>query len=392
MQKQKPLFVVHWATRPDNSYTVQRRLGAGSYGEVFVATRRGDTSATPHQYAMKKLRGPSSSLMDVAMQGVAEDASREVRGLLAVKAGDRCQPQLACYVDHFFGSPSNTFTIITEFVSGRNMYDLMVELSDAGEVVAEAEYRRLMRSALAGLRFLHSQDVVHRDLKEDNILVVNYGRPDSNCVIIDLGISCLNREDCNAQERTVMLNKSPEMIEAQQSGATLSLSRFKTSDVWAMALALHVFGSTRRAFESAEAKKQREIEDEARRYRKRAADTDLDGERDAQKRKELAAERARLQRRADEVRQVATNMTFRVHQDILNVQRDLFLGSTGRGLEGSKFVREKRIKRVTRDRLAGELLTKMFDLDWRTRMLPTVAIAIIDRENSLSNERFVAEF
>jgi len=71
---------------------------------------------------------------------------------------------------------------VMEFIEGEGLEE-KVKLRSKG--LAEAEVLKLAEQLFAVLRYIHSQDVVHRDLKPDNVLI----RKDGKISLIDFGIA-----------------------------------------------------------------------------------------------------------------------------------------------------------------------------------------------------------
>lgn len=55
--------------------------------------------------------------------------------------------------------------IVMELVRDGQLQALIRERNKAGKPFSDEEASKLMRSIFAGLRYIHSKDVVHRDLK-----------------------------------------------------------------------------------------------------------------------------------------------------------------------------------------------------------------------------------
>ena len=82
--------------------------------------------------------------------------------------------------------------IVSEFVSGGSLMGL---LQDFGKIQT-TQVKRYIRDVLKGLRFLHSNHVVHLDIKPHNVLVMI----DGQCKLTDFGASAqLSKELMQAQ-------------------------------------------------------------------------------------------------------------------------------------------------------------------------------------------------
>ena len=77
---------------------------------------------------------------------------------------------------------NGTGYFVMEYLDGLNLGQYFARRS---KPPAQADLLRILHPILDGLECLHSQKLLHRDLKPDNILVVGENRP----VIIDLGVA-----------------------------------------------------------------------------------------------------------------------------------------------------------------------------------------------------------
>lgn len=71
--------------------------------------------------------------------------------------------------------------IFMEFVHGRELFDVIVEEGRLSEMRAVKIFYQLLRT----IRYLHSQGVVHRDIKAENIMIDQ----EDNIKLIDFGLS-----------------------------------------------------------------------------------------------------------------------------------------------------------------------------------------------------------
>ncbi len=143
-------------------YRVEERLGSGGFGTVFRAERGGEP------YALKLL----------ALQDVGEWAEREVVSLARVK-----HPNVA-QLRGFWQWPEKApryHVVVMEYVPGRRL-----DVWTRTENPSARRVLRLVLGAARGLAQAHRSKVVHRDVKEANIIV---REPDGEAVLVDFGVS-----------------------------------------------------------------------------------------------------------------------------------------------------------------------------------------------------------
>jgi serine/threonine-protein kinase len=148
-------------------YRIVKLLGAGGVGEVYLAEH-----VLTHQKAAVKVLYPQFAASDVQRQRFLLEAQ-----VLASLSHDNIVRMLAFFEER------NCFFMITEFIEGESLEDLL-----AREPVPDKErLLALSRGVLSALSHAHAQSpsVIHRDIKPGNILV----RPDGRVVLTDFGIA-----------------------------------------------------------------------------------------------------------------------------------------------------------------------------------------------------------
>ncbi len=129
--------------RPLASYTIQRGVGHGGFGEVYYAISDGG-----REVALKYLRDNP----DVELRGVSHCINLK-------------SPHLVTIFDVMRNGEGEHF-IVMEYVSGPSLRDILAAEPN-GLGVEKSAY--LVREIAKGLTYLHDQGIVHRDLKPGNI-------------------------------------------------------------------------------------------------------------------------------------------------------------------------------------------------------------------------------
>ena len=96
---------------------------------------------------------------------------------------------------HEVVSVGDFYCLVLDFYPGGNLCDMIG--SQEGFKLQEEIARLLFRQILAGLGYMHSQNIIHRDIKLENILLNENHR---KAVIADFGLS--NFWDVNSRLRT----------------------------------------------------------------------------------------------------------------------------------------------------------------------------------------------
>jgi CHASE2 domain-containing sensor protein/serine/threonine protein kinase len=157
-------------TKLGGRYKIIKRLSAGGFGETYIAQ---DTQRPGHPQCVVKQLRPSSNnpkVWQLARRLFVTEAE------ILEKLGKHDQiPQLLAHFEE-----GEEFYLVEEFIVGRpltNELPLVVPLSET-EVVA------ILQDILQILEFVHSQNVIHRDIKPDNII---RRQSDGKLVLIDFG-------------------------------------------------------------------------------------------------------------------------------------------------------------------------------------------------------------
>ena len=180
----------------EGRYKIVRAIAAGGMGTVFLA----EHWLIKRRFALKILRGE-----------YATDATMIRRFLNeALAAGTLGHPNIVEATDMGF-TKSDTPYIVFEFLEGRS---LATEIDRTGPLSVPRALRIAYQIASA-LDAAHQADIVHRDLKSDNILLVKKLDLEDHVKVIDFGISrVLTASDRTAAGSTVM--GTPEYMAPEQ--------------------------------------------------------------------------------------------------------------------------------------------------------------------------------
>jgi serine/threonine protein kinase/formylglycine-generating enzyme required for sulfatase activity len=156
-------------------YQVVRRLGGGTFGDVYLA----------HDGVMDRpvaVKVPSAWL--VATERAREEFLREARSVARldcegiVRAYDAGQEQ------------DGRFYIVYEFVDGENLAQRIKPERIAADPLPPEKATRIVAHVAQAVHYAHLQGMVHRDIKPSNILLDRTGKP----YLADFGLA-LREED-----------------------------------------------------------------------------------------------------------------------------------------------------------------------------------------------------
>ena len=196
-------------SRPDilDAYRPIREIGKGAFGTVYAVEERNPTSKHKKVFACKILQTD-----DGDEKANLPSFLNEVELMMA----NNGHPNLQDLVD--FAIEGDKAVIISTMCYGG---DLKMALEKYGKL-SEKQARAVMSGVFRGLSHLHSQGIAHRDVKLDNILMVDKGDLCS-VKIIDMGFAkkLHSQAECDEALHTVCgtpLYIAPELIHKSRDG------------------------------------------------------------------------------------------------------------------------------------------------------------------------------
>ena len=164
-------------------YTLTRELGQGGMGKVFLAV-----SPEGDNRAVKTVVFPEG-LDARARWETVERFQREARAARSLDHPNICQ-----VLD--IGADQDTFFIVMEFLDGQSLRQ-QIDASGAIEVPRAVE---IMNQVCEALAYAHDQGIVHRDIKPDNIMILQGGE----VKLMDFGLASIVHESGVTQTGTTM--------------------------------------------------------------------------------------------------------------------------------------------------------------------------------------------
>jgi serine/threonine-protein kinase CLA4 len=154
---------------PLESYSKQKKIGQGASGSVYVArVKEGATSSIAREIHRKQ--GPKGQVaikqMDLRNQPRKELIVNEI-----IVMKDSKHPNIVNFLDSFLQEQNNELWVVMEFMEGGALTDVI----DNNPVITEDQISTICFETCKGLAHLHSQDIIHRDIKSDNVLLDRVG-------------------------------------------------------------------------------------------------------------------------------------------------------------------------------------------------------------------------
>ncbi|RCJ42725.1 serine/threonine protein kinase [Nostoc minutum NIES-26] len=160
----------------DNRYRIIRQLGQGGFGRTYVAEDRNQS----HQICVLKEFAPQVQQQQ-DLQKAKELFEREANVLKKLQHPQI--PRFHASLQVKIGS-KDFFLLAQDYVDGDNYSQLLEQRQSQGKAFSEEEVVTLLQQILPVLSYIHSLDVVHRDISPDNLILRRFDRLP---VLIDFG-------------------------------------------------------------------------------------------------------------------------------------------------------------------------------------------------------------
>ncbi|KAF7044189.1 hypothetical protein CFC21_053449 [Triticum aestivum] len=196
-----------------NQYVHLGKIGAGSYGKVVLYRNIEDGKL----YAVKVLNKPHMLKVRVVRSETAmTDVIREVSLMKMLS-----HPNIVNLIEVIDDPNSDKFYMVLEYVEGKIVWD---------KGIGEATCRKYLRDIISGVMYLHSHNIIHSDIKPDNLLVTSTG----NVKIGDFSVSQIFEDDDDMLRRSpgTPVFTAPECCQG-------SAYHGRSSDTWAVGVTLY---------------------------------------------------------------------------------------------------------------------------------------------------------
>ena len=193
-------------------YKIIKKLGQGAFGAAYKVMKIEDNSI----YVIKRIEIKNAQKKEL------ESIKKEAQILSKIKS-----EYVVRYYDSF--QDKDSFNIIMEFCDGLDLRNFINEHRESKQYINESLIFYIILHICLGLKEIHDQNLIHRDLKPDNLFISG----DNSIKIGDFGISKqLQSENEYAKTQTgTMIYMAPEIINGEKYNNKV--------DIWSLGCIIH---------------------------------------------------------------------------------------------------------------------------------------------------------
>ncbi|XP_059062184.1 serine/threonine-protein kinase Nek8-like [Achroia grisella] len=202
--------------------TILKTIGKGTYGNVYLC----ENQITTHLCIVKDIE------LNLRIQDHMQDIANEAKILSSLN-----HPNIIRFYDCYY--TDNHVMINMEYASNGNLAEYMYQRYP--KLIKEEEILFYFSQILLGVNYIHNLNIIHRDLKAENILLMGkYG------VLVKIGDFGISKMLVSAKKTSTVIGTpyylAPELCEGKPYDTK--------SDVWALGCLLYEMCTHKRAFES----------------------------------------------------------------------------------------------------------------------------------------------
>lgn len=218
-------------------YQIDAVIGDGGMGVVY---RAHDVHDPRVRYAIKVLRVEYSTDEDLV--------TRFEQEAIAVS---RIQHENIVRVYEFGALPDGSRYFVMEYLEGKSLGRLLAEQgkgpSGRRRPLPEARTIRIARQICNGLQAAHALNIVHRDMKPDNVHLIRHGTETDVVKILDFGIAKV-QGSTSARTRTGSVFGTPHYMSPEQASGERDIDA--RTDIYALGVLMYEMATGKVPFDA----------------------------------------------------------------------------------------------------------------------------------------------
>ncbi|RPB04047.1 Pkinase-domain-containing protein [Choiromyces venosus 120613-1] len=207
-------------TDPNQLYTKIKKVGQGASGSVYVAKVNGTASSSMSMSMLASSGKGVTNRVAIKQMDLAHQPRKEliVNEILVMKESQH--PNIVNFLDAFLKGPSELW-VVMEYMEGGALTDVIDNNS-----LEEDQIATICFETCKGLEHLHAQNIIHRDIKSDNVLLDGTG----HVKITDFGF-CAKLTEQKSKRATMVGTPywmAPEVVKQKEYDAKV--------DIWSLGI------------------------------------------------------------------------------------------------------------------------------------------------------------
>ncbi|KAK5130753.1 hypothetical protein LTR08_001698 [Meristemomyces frigidus] len=207
-------------SNPLESYNKQKKIGQGASGSVYVARIRENAPSATAQNVVRQF-GPRAQVAIKQMDLRSQPRKELIVNEIIVMKESR-HDNIVNFLDAFLQEETFELWVVMEFMEGGALTDVI----DNNTSISEDQIATICHETCKGLIHLHTQNIIHRDIKSDNVLLSSRGA----VKITDFGF-CAKLTEQRSKRATMVGTPywmAPEVVKQKEYGSKV--------DIWSLGI------------------------------------------------------------------------------------------------------------------------------------------------------------